>query len=159
MFLELYSKGLHQTFKKRKRKLSCNVYDGKEMYKKSVMHVQSCCFANLNLLLFFLPFSLPSPSSLLKLPYRPKVTIIPCKQGAKKVVSDSPGLVDFVLKLPNGQVKFLEEFKLHENCEISSAHQLKLIWGLVEMTFGLVYASFNLPEWQAFKMIFFAPCV
>ena len=30
--------------------------------------VQSCCFANLNLLCFFFPFSLPSPSSLLKLP-------------------------------------------------------------------------------------------
>ena len=29
---------------------------------------QSCCFANINRLCFFLPFSLPSPSSLLKLP-------------------------------------------------------------------------------------------
>ena len=45
-------------------------------------------------------------------------------------MSDSPGLVDFaiglvnsVLNLPNGQVKFLEEFKLQKNCEISSAHQ------------------------------------
>ena len=39
--------------------------------KKSVMHVQNCCFANLNLLskpIAFLTFSLPSPSSLLKLP-------------------------------------------------------------------------------------------
>ena len=35
--------------------------------QKSVMHVQSCCFTNLNLVLFF-PFSLPSPSSLLKHP-------------------------------------------------------------------------------------------
>ena len=34
--------------------------------KKSVMHVQSCCFTNINLLLF-LPFSLPSPSLLPKL--------------------------------------------------------------------------------------------
>ena len=38
-------------------------------------------------------------------------------QCAKKVVSDSPGLVDFaiglvnfVLNLPEGQVKFFEEF-------------------------------------------------
>ena len=31
--------------------------------QKRVMHVQSCCFA-----IAFLPFSLPSPSSLLKLP-------------------------------------------------------------------------------------------
>ena len=52
-------------------------------------------------------------------------------QRAKKVVSDSLGLVDFaiglenfVLNLPDGQVKFLEEFKLQiKNCEINSAHQ------------------------------------
>ena len=44
-------------------------------------------------------------------------------QSAKKVVSDSPGLVDFttrlvnsVLNLPDGQVKFLREFKLQKNC-------------------------------------------
>ena len=44
------------------------------MYKKNVMHVQSCCFANLNLLLF-LPSSLPSPSSLLKLPEGAKESV------------------------------------------------------------------------------------
>ena len=45
---------------------------------------------------------------------------------AKKVVSDSPGLVDFtirlvnsVLNLPNGQVKYFEEFNLQKNCEIN----------------------------------------
>ena len=50
-------------------------------------------------------------------------------QRAKKVVSDSPGLVDFaiglvhfVLNLPHRQVKFFEEFKLQKNCEIYSAH-------------------------------------
>ena len=39
-------------------------------------------------------------------------------------MSDSPGLVDFaiglvnfVLNLPNGQVKIFEEFKLQKNCE------------------------------------------
>ena len=31
--------------------------------------------------------------------------------------------------------------------------------GLVEMTSGLVNASFSLPEWQAVKMTFFAPCL
>ena len=31
--------------------------------------------------------------------------------------------------------------------------------GLVEMMSGLVNASFSLPEWQALKMIFFAPWV
>ena len=47
-------------------------------------------------------------------------------QCAKKVVSDSPGQVDFaiglvnsVLYLPDGQVKFFEEFKLQKNCEIN----------------------------------------
>ena len=52
------------------------------------------------------------------------------KQCAKKVASDSPGLVDFairivnsVLNLPVGQVKYVEEFNLQKNCEINSAHQ------------------------------------
>ena len=51
-------------------------------------------------------------------------------QQAKKVMSDSQGLVDFaiglvnfVLNLPNGQVKYFEEFNLQINCEIISAHQ------------------------------------
>ena len=45
-------------------------------------------------------------------------------------MSDSLGLVDFAielvnfeLNLPDGQVKFFEEFKLKKNCEINSAHQ------------------------------------
>ena len=44
-------------------------------------------------------------------------------------MSNSPGLVDFavrlvnfVLNLPNGQVKIFEEFKLKKTCEINSAH-------------------------------------
>ena len=51
-------------------------------------------------------------------------------QRAKKVVSDSPGVVDFaiglvnsVLNLPDWQVKYFEEFNLQKNCEINSAHQ------------------------------------
>ena len=57
--LELNSKGLYQNSgKERKVVVFCsrprqNVKLGTEKYKKSVMHVQSCCFANLNLLLFF----------------------------------------------------------------------------------------------------------
>ena len=35
---------------------------------------------------------------------------------------------------------------------------IKRFLGLVEMTFGLVNASFSLPEWQAVKLTFFAPC-
>ena len=35
---------------------------------------------------------------------------------------------------------------------------LKKLLRLVEMTSGLVNVSFSLPEWQAVKMIFSAPC-
>jgi len=56
--------------------------------------------------------------------------IMELRQHAKKVVSDSLGLVDFtiglvnsVLNLPDGQVKCFEEFKLHKNCVINPAHQ------------------------------------
>ena len=45
-------------------------------------------------------------------------------------MADSPGLVDFdiglvnsVSNLPDGQVKYFEEFSLQKNCEINSAHQ------------------------------------
>ena len=48
------------------------------------------------------------------------------RQRAKKVMFDSPGLVDFAI-------------------------------GLVEITFRLVHAGYNLPEWQAVKLTFFAP--
>ena len=85
-------------------------------------------------------------------------------QCAKKVVSDSPGLVDFViglvnsvLNLPDGQVKFFEEFKLQKNCE--SILFIKKFVGLVEMSFALVNATFSLLKCQAVKMTFFAPCL
>ena len=51
-------------------------------------------------------------------------------QRAKKVVSDRPGLVGLVnsvLNLPDGQVKYLEELNLQKNCEINPAHQKN--WG------------------------------
>ena len=35
---------------------------------------------------------------------------------------------------------------------------VKKFLGLVEMTSGLVNASFSLSEWRAVKLIFFAPC-
>ena len=48
---------------------------------------------------------------------------IMANQCAKKVVSGGTGLLDFavglvtyVFNLPDGQVKFLEEFKLPKNC-------------------------------------------
>ena len=51
-------------------------------------------------------------------------------QRAKKVVADSPGLVDFaiglvnsVFNLPNGKLMFFEELEWQKNCEINSACQ------------------------------------
>ena len=83
-------------------------------------------------------------------------------QRAKKVVSNSPGLVDFAIglvnsvsNLPDGQVMFYEEFNNRRT--VKSILLVKKFWGLVEMMSGLVNASFSLPEWQAVKMIFFAP--
>ena len=77
-------------------------------------------------------------------------------QRAKKVVSDSPGLVDFairlvnsVINLPDRQVKFFEEFKLQKYCQINLL--IKTFFGLVEMMFGLVNVSLSLPKWQAVK--------
>ena len=84
------------------------------------------------------------------------------QQCAKKVVPDSPGLVDFaiglvnsVFNLPNGQVMFYEEFNNRRT--VKSILLVKTFLGLVEMMSGLVNASFSLPKWQAVKMIFFAP--
>ena len=85
-------------------------------------------------------------------------------QRVKKVVSDSPGLVSFaiglvnsVINLPDGQVEFFEESKSQRDCEINLL--IKTFLGLVEMLFGLVNVSFSLPEWQAVRLTFFAPCV
>ena len=90
------------------------------------------------------------------------LSILPV-QRAKKVVSDSPGLVDFaigpvnsVINLPDGQMKVFEKLKLQKNCEINVL--MKTFLGLVEMMFGLVNVSFSLPDWQAVKMTVFAPC-
>ena len=78
-------------------------------------------------------------------------------------MSDSPGLVGFairlvnsVINLPDGQVKFFEESKSQRNCEINLL--IKTFLGLVEMMFGQVNVSFSLSEWQAVKVTFFAPC-
>ena len=84
-------------------------------------------------------------------------------QRAKKVMSNSPGLVDFaiglvnsVLTCPTGKWYFLSN--LNNRRTVKSILLVKKILGLVEMTSGLVNASFSLPEWQAVKIIFFAPC-
>ena len=48
------------------------------------------------------------------------------------------------------------KFKLQKDCYKSC--QSKRVLGLVEMTCGLVHAIYSLPEWQAVKLTFFAPC-
>ena len=65
-----------------------------------------------------------------------KLILLTCRH-TKKVVSDSHGLVDFaialvnsVLNLPDGQVKFFEEFKLQKYCQINLL--IKTFLGLVE---------------------------
>ena len=79
------------------------------------------------------------------------------------MVSGSPGLVDLavglvnsVINLPDGQVHFLGGNSNYRRTVINPAHQI--FGGLVEMTFGLVHASYSLLEWQAVKLTFFAHC-
>ena len=55
-----------------------------------------------------------------------------------------------------GKCCFLGRFKLQKDCYQSC--QSKRVLGIVEMTCGLVHAIYSLPEWQAVKLIFFAPC-
>ena len=83
-------------------------------------------------------------------------------QCAKKVVSDSLGLVDFaiglvnsVLNFPDGHVVFFCGNSNYRRTVINPAHQL--FFRLVDMTFGLVHAKYSLPEWQAVKLTFFSP--
>ena len=54
----------------------------------------------------------------------------------------------FHRNLLNIQVKFLGEFR---RTVLNTAHQ-KCFFGLREMTFGLVNASYSLPKWQAVKL-------
>ena len=70
----------------------------------------------------------------------------------KEVASDSLGILEFAF----GLVMLFEKFKLKKDCEINLL--IKTFLEQVEMMFGLVNVSFSLPEWQAVKMIFFAPC-
>ena len=72
-------------------------------------------------------------------------------QRAKKVVSDSPGLLDFaiglvnsVLNLPNGQVKFFVKFQKKKRT-VKSILLIKTFLGLLEKMLGL-NVSFSLPN-------------
>ena len=92
-----------------------------------------------------------------------EISLVTYYQRAKKVVSDSRGLVDFaigpvnyVFNLPMGKWPFLKNSNNRRT--VKSILLVEKLLGLVEKTFGLVNASFILPKWQAVKMIFFAPC-
>ena len=69
-----------------------------------------------------------------------------CTQRAKKVVSDSPGLMDFVIglvnsvfDLPDEQVMFLSNS--NKGRTVKSILFVKKLLGLVQMMSGLVNAS------------------
>ena len=79
-------------------------------------------------------------------------------QRAKQVVSNSSGLVDFligvvnsVLNLPNRQMNFFGEIHIMEKQQ--SILPIKFFLGggglVIKITLGLVHASCSLPEWQA----------
>ena len=78
-------------------------------------------------------------------------------QGTKRFRSDSPGLVDFVVRLvdfilhlPDGLVKvfgeIFSEINSQEHCKTSK------IFGLVDMTSGLVHLGYSLPERAGLKI-------
>ena len=60
------------------------------------------------------------------------------------------------LTYPTGKCCFLRN--LNDRRTVKLILLVKKLLGLVEMMPGLVNASFKLPEWQAVKMIFLAPC-
>ena len=70
----------------------------------------------------------------------------------RKLVSDSSGLVDFAQRAS----EFFRGNSNYRRTVINAVHQ-KNFWAL-KKTLGLVHTSNNLPEWQAVKPTFFAPC-
>ena len=85
--------------------------------------------------------------------------------ACKEIVSDNSGLVDFairpvrsIVKFPNRQVMFFRELKSQRNRNQTCSSKI-FFFVLVETTFGLVHANYNLPEWQAVKVPFSAPCI
>ena len=74
------------------------------------------------------------------------------------MVSDSLGLVEFatvlvnsVLNLPDGQVKFFGEFI------VINPVQQKKIFELYKVILGLELYGYSLPKWHDVKLTFFAP--
>ena len=72
-------------------------------------------------------------------------------QCVKKVMFDSPGLVDFtiglvnsVLNLPKGQVKEFGKFKLQKNC--NQCYTIKNIFELIKTLLGLYILATTCPN-------------
>ena len=64
------------------------------------------------------------------------------------------GLVNSVLNLPAGQVKFFGEFKLQK--KLYTILLIKYFFsGQVKETLRLVRARYSLPKWEAVKLTFF----
>ena len=61
------------------------------------------------------------------------------------------------LTCPTGKWRFVRNSNNRRT--MKSILLVKKLLGLVEMMSRLVNASFSLPEWQAVKLIFFAPCL
>ena len=104
------------------------------------MHVQSCCFANLSKPVAFLPFSLPSSSSLLK---PPDVT----HRDSQRHVSRNTELqcCNYVVAMRNNVAAMLKALgtrlkknNKNNNCSNSSAVEFQLIlWIILNLHFTL----------------------
>ena len=77
---------------------------------------------------------------------------IQTNQHAKKVVSDSPGPVDFPIGRVNCELTGKWSFLRNSNYRRNVISIL-----LIKTFFGLVCTSLSLPAWQTVKMTFFAP--
>ena len=83
-------------------------------------------------------------------------------QHSKKVVSETPGLEDFAIRLVSWlfltrrwEEKFYWEFKLQKNLQLILLIKM-FFGGLTETTFGLIPPRYRLPKCQAVKLTFLA---
>ena len=83
---------------------------------------------------------------LLKAGYKEVQVRLPQASELLSGVNIAVGLVDFILHLPDGQVKIL------------GSHTYKNFFGLVKMNSGLVQPGYSLPKREAGKLNFFVPC-
>ena len=79
-------------------------------------------------------------SNLLMQSWKVRLTCLECKQDLKY------------------RLFFWGNIKLQKNCNQSRSLKRIKIGGLVKVTLGVVHSSYSLPDWQAVKLTFFAPC-